>query len=97
MLFKRTVLTKILSTGMKAEFAIVKEAGIYHAALYVSGRFIPGPPLPEPLNPPKDDLTHWMGNRPGVGLTDEEAERILREVELENSVLQHIRKLDESS
>lgn len=97
MLFKRNVLTKILNSGIRAEFAIVKDEGVYKAALYVSGRYIPGPALPEPLTPPKDDLTHWMGNRPSVGLTDEEAERILREVELENSVLKHIRKLDDES
>lgn len=92
MLFKRNILTKILNSGIRAEFAIVKDEGVYKAALYVSGRYIPGPALPEPLTPPKDDLTHWMGNRPSVGLTDEEAERILREVELENAVLKHIRK-----
>jgi hypothetical protein len=34
-----------------------------------------------------------MGNRPSVGLSTEEAEKIIREVNLENSVLQH-RKYD---
>ncbi|BCS53652.1 hypothetical protein [Geobacter sp. SVR] len=92
MLFKRTILTKILSTGMKAEFAIVKEAGAYKAALYINGRRIPGPPLPEKLDPPTEGLTHWMGNRPSVGLSSDEAEKIIREVELENSVLEHLRK-----
>jgi len=92
MIFKRIILSKILSTGMKADFALVLDEGEYKAALYVSGKPVKGPPLPEPLDPPKDDLTHWMGNRPGVGLTRDEAERIIREVERENSVIAHRRK-----
>lgn len=89
MIFKRTILTKILNNGMKAEFAVVREEGAFQAALYVNGRHVNGPALPEPLEPPKDEITHWMGNRPGVGLTREEAEKIIREVELENSVIAH--------
>lgn len=93
MLFKRTVLTKILSNGMKAEFAIVLEDGAFQAALMINGRFVSGPPLPMPLDPPKDDITHWMGNRPGVGITTDEAEKIIREVKLENSTIEHRKKL----
>lgn len=48
--------------------------------------------LPTPLTPPKGDLTHWMGNRPSVGLTQSEAERIMEEVEFENSSLAHRKK-----
>ena len=92
MLFKRIVLTKILNNGMKAEFAIVKDQGTYHAALYLNGRHIRGPLLPEQLNPPSDEFTHWMGNKPSVGLTINEAEKIIREVALENSVIQHRRE-----
>lgn len=91
MIFKRVVLTKILNNGMKAEFAIVREEGEYQAVLYLNGRLIRGPLLPEPLNPPQGEYTHWMGNRPGVGLTGDEAEKIIREVALENSVMQHRR------
>jgi hypothetical protein len=93
MIFKRNIFSKMLSNGMKADFALVKEEDAYQAALYVGGRHIPGPALPQPLDPPKGDVTHWMGNRPSVGLSTEEAEKINREVKLENSVLQH-RKLD---
>lgn len=93
MVFKRNIFSKMLSNGMKADFAIVKEDDVFIAALYVGGRHIPGPSLPQPLTPPKGDVTHWMGNRPSVGLSSDEAERILREVNLENSVLQH-RKTD---
>jgi hypothetical protein len=95
MLFKRTVLTKILSNGMKAEFAIVMEEGEFQAALMVNGRFVSGPALPRLLDPPKDDITHWMGNRPGVGLTTDEADKIVREVMLENSAVEHRKKLAE--
>ena len=91
MLFKRTVLTKILNNGMKAEFSIVKEDELFKAALYLNGRHIPGPALPQPLDPPKGELTHWMGNRPSVGLTCNEAEKIIAEVDLENSVVLHRR------
>jgi hypothetical protein len=89
MTFKRNILSKMLSNGMKADFALVKEEDAFQAALYVGGRHIPGPALPQPLDPPKGDVTHWMGNRPSVGLSSEEAEKILREVKLENSVLEH--------
>jgi len=94
MIFKRTIISKMLSNGMKADVALVKEEDAFQAALYVGGRFIPGPALPQELEPPKGDVTHWMGNRPSVGLTFEEAEKVLREVKLENSVLIH-RKLSE--
>lgn len=89
MIFKRTLLTKILNNGMKVEFAIVKEENTFQAALYVNGRHINGPALPELLDPPKDDVTHWMGNRPSVGLTRAEAEKIIDEVQRENSVIAH--------
>jgi hypothetical protein len=89
MIFKRNILSKMLSNGMKADVALVKEEDAFQAALYVGGRHIPGPALPQELEPPKGDVTHWMGNRPSVGLTFEEADKILREVKLENSVLIH--------
>ena len=74
---------------MKADFALVKEENSFQAALYVNGRHINGPALPELLDPPKGEVTHWMGNRPSVGLTHEEAEKIICEVNLENSVITH--------
>jgi hypothetical protein len=89
MVFKRNIVSKILSNGLKADFALVREDENFQAALYVDGRHIPGPALPVPLDPAKGDVTHWMGNRPSVGLTSEEADKIFREVKLENSVLEH--------
>jgi hypothetical protein len=93
MLYKRTLLTKILNNGMQADFAIVNDDGEFKAALYLNGRYVPGPALPQELTPAKDDTTHWMGNKPGVGLTTEEAEKIIREVKLENSVIEHRKKM----
>ena len=89
MVYKKSILTKILSNGMKMEIAVVKNDETYQAGLYINGRFIPGPQLPEPLNPAKGEITHWMGNKPSVGLTTEENEKIRYDVELENSVLKH--------
>lgn len=92
MIFKKTILSKILSNGLKADITLALADGFYQAVLYIDGRRIPGPPLPVTLDPANNDVTHWMGNRPSVGLTTEEAEKIIREVKLENSVLEH-RKL----
>lgn len=89
MIFKKMILSRILSNGMKMDIAVVKNEDTYQAALYVNGRHIPGPPLPEPLRPPKDGLSFWMGNKPSVGLSEDEAARIIREVELENGVQKH--------
>ena len=89
MIFKKNIVSKILSNGLKADFSLVQEEDVFQAALYVDGRFIPGPAIPMPLDPAKGNVTHWMGNRPSVGLTAEEAEKIFKEVKLENSVLEH--------
>jgi len=92
MIVKRLILKKILKAGYLAEFNLVKREGIYEAALYLNGKHIAGPALPCLLTTPKDDLTHWMGNHPTVGLTESEAERILAEGESENAILKHRRK-----
>jgi hypothetical protein len=92
MIFKKKILSKILSNGLKADFSVVQVDDEFQAALYVDGRHIPGPALPVPLDPAKGDVTHWMGNKPSVGLTTAEAEKIVKEVKLENSVLEHRRQ-----
>lgn len=89
MIHKRTLLNKILSNGITVEFALVMEDGVYHAGMYVNGNYVNGPKLPQSLQPPKADITHWMGNKPSVGLTADEARRIIEEVDIENSVLEH--------
>jgi hypothetical protein len=89
MIVKRLILKKVLNSGIVAEFLLVKKDCQYEAALFLNGRRVCGPPLPTPLTAPKEDITHWMGNRPTVGLTASEAEKICSEVESENAVLRH--------
>ncbi len=52
--------------------------GDYEAALFVGGKYVGGPPLPLPLTIPKGDITHWMGDKPSIGLSMSEAERIIQ-------------------
>jgi ribosomal protein S8 len=92
MIVKRVLLKKMLQSGYVAEFNLVKREGHYEAALYLNGKFVGGPAIPQLLTSPKGELTHWMGNRPTVGLTESEAERIISEVESENEVLRHREK-----
>ena len=96
MVYKRTILTKTLSNGIRADVVVAMDGNVYRAALMVNGRFVHGPPQPELLHPPKGDLTHWMGNTPSVGLTSDEAKKIIQAVATENSVIIH-RKLEEKN
>ncbi len=90
MIFKRTLLKKVLSPGEMAEFMLVKDAEGYRAALSVNGSQIFGTNMPYPLDRPKGEITHWMGNkRVSVGLTTKEAEMIMEAVEVENDSLQY--------
>jgi len=77
---EKELLNKVLSTGSYATFALVRHDGEYKAMLYVNGKRINGPALPQPLSSPKEEVTHWMGNKPGVGLTTSEAEMIIQAV-----------------
>jgi hypothetical protein len=95
-IYKRTILTKNLSNGIRADLVVAMEGNTHLAALMVSGRFVHGPSRPEPLTPPKGELTYWMGNKPSVGLTSEEAEKIMKAVAVENSVAAH-HKLEEKN
>ena len=83
-IIEKELLNKILSTGSRATFALVRHDGEYKAMLFVNGKRINGPPVPQLLSSPKDDVTHWMGNKPGVGLTTSEAEMITRAVDERN-------------
>lgn len=83
-IIEKELLNKFLSNGSCARFALVRHEGEYKAMLYVDGRRINGPSLPQPLSSPKNDITHWMGNKPGVGLTASEAEMITSAVEERN-------------
>jgi hypothetical protein len=94
MVYKKTLLKKMLSNGELAEFMLVKDEEGYKAALSVNGTHIPGTPMPHPLERPKGEITHWMGNkRVSVGLTTKEAEQIIEAVEVETDSLQYREKL----
>jgi hypothetical protein len=68
------------NTGALLEICLVKHGAQYEAALFFDKKYKPGPPLPHPLEAPSGQSTHWMGVRPKVGLTQEEAEKIAYEV-----------------
>ena len=76
----KEILHKFLSTGARASVALVRTSAEYQAVLYINGRRIRGLPAPQPLDVPRGELTHWMGNKPAVGLTRAEAEAILWEI-----------------
>lgn len=84
---EKEILVKQLSNGSVASFVLVRHQGEYKAMLYLNGKAVNGPPLPEPLSDPKNDITHWMGNKPGVGLTTEQAEKIIAAVGERNARL----------
>jgi hypothetical protein len=68
------------NTGALLEICLVKHGRQYEAAIFFDKKYKPGPPLPRPLESPSGQATHWMGVRPKVGLTQEEADRIFDEV-----------------
>ena len=68
------------NTGALLEVCLVKHGAQYEAALFFDKKYKPGPPMPRPLETPSGQSTHWMGVRPKVGLTQDEADRIIYEV-----------------
>ena len=68
------------STRVLMEICLVKHGRQYEAALFFDKKYKPGPPTPRPLDSPSGQSTHWMGVRPKVGLTREEAEKISDEI-----------------
>lgn len=79
-IIEKELLNKVLSNGAVATFALVRHQGEYKAMLYVNGKRVNGPSLPQALSSPREEVTHWMGNKPGVGLTTWEAEMIIEKV-----------------
>jgi len=79
-----TIVEKTLSNGMVVEVKLVKRLHWYEAMLFVNGLYKPGPPLPRPLEEPTATASHWMGVRPKIGLSTEEAEAIAGEVNVQN-------------
>ncbi|KAF0219465.1 MAG: hypothetical protein FD174_1925 [Geobacteraceae bacterium] len=75
------IVEKLLQrTGAEIEVRIVKRPRQYEAALFMNKKYLPGPPLPRPIETPSGETTHWMGVRPKIGLTAEEVDKILYEV-----------------
>lgn len=93
MIAKKLILKKDLQSGIIAEINLVKREGQYEAAHYMDGKYVGGPSIPRLLSPAKGEITHWMGNRPTIGLTKSEAERIDEEVEGENEVIRYRQKI----
>lgn len=71
---------ELQATGAQLEIRLVKRPRQYEAAVFINGKYRPGPPLPRPLDTPVGTSTHWMGVRPKVGLSPEEVEKIEYEV-----------------
>ena len=82
----KSVVVKRLQSGFFAEVFLVLHDGQYEAALFLNDKFKPGPPIPYPLDTPTEANSHWMGVRPSIGLSPDEAATIINEVECENSI-----------
>ena len=88
-----SILSKTLKSGFVVDVKLVKRPMQYEAALFINEKYKPGPPVPRPMETPAGEATHWMGVRPKVGFTQEEADTILDEVSGQN-VLHRIRFVD---
>lgn len=84
---REMILDRVLqNTGALLEICVVKHGNQYEAAVFMDKRYKPGPPMPRPLDNPTANASHWMGVRPKVGLSPEEAEKILYEVNGTNAL-----------
>lgn len=79
-------MSKETKNGFLVDVRMVKHKRQYEAALFLNGKYKPGPGIPRPLDNPSGDTTHWMGVRPSVGLTYEEAHNIISEVKAQNDL-----------
>lgn len=81
-----TILTKTLKSGFVVDVKLVRRPRQYEAALFINDKYKPGPPAPREMETPVGEATHWMGVRPKVGFTTEEADKILDEVSGQNAL-----------
>ncbi|WP_390139128.1 hypothetical protein [Geobacter metallireducens] len=79
-----SILSKETKNGFLVDVRLVKRPRQYEAALFLNGKYKPGPPVPRPLDNPTTDASHWMGVRPSVGFSPEEADAITDEVMSQN-------------
>lgn len=89
----RSIVVKRLQSGIYAEVFLAMRDDHYEGALFLNDKYKPGPPMPQQLETPNETSSHWMGVRPSVGLSPEEAEKITSEIEYENMV--HRKKMDD--
>ena len=89
----KSVVIKRLESVILAEIFLVLHNGQNEAVLFLNDKYKPGPPITYPLDTPSEQHSHWMGVRPSIGLTPEEFELILNEVECENSL--HKKKMQD--
>lgn len=89
----RSIVVKRLQSGIFAEVFLVMRDDRFEGALFLSDKYKAGPPIPQPLETPNETSSHWMGVRPSVGLSPEEAEKVISEVEYENMV--HKKRMDD--
>jgi len=87
------IMEKTLKNGMIVEVYLVKTQRQYEAALFVERHYKPGPPIPRPTENPTESAAYWLGVRPSVGLTQEEGDDILAEVNVQN-MLHHCNFVD---
>jgi hypothetical protein len=80
------IIEKSLKNGMLIEVYLVKYPCQYEAALFIDGRYKPGPPVPRTVENPTELAAYWMGVRPKVGLSKEEGEEILGAVNVQNKL-----------
>lgn len=88
-----TILTKTLKSGFVIDVKLVKRPRQYEAALFINDKYKPGPPLPRAMETPVGEATYYMGVRPKVGFTTEEADQVLDEVSGQNA-LHRIKMVD---
>lgn len=80
------ILEKCTSNGMLVEVYLAKTTRQYEAALFVEGRYKPGPPVPRELDSPSAKASYWMGVRPKVGFSQEEGDDILTTLDRHNKM-----------
>ncbi|HPX60246.1 MAG TPA: hypothetical protein PLN25_00560 [Deltaproteobacteria bacterium] len=86
MTVEKIILSKTLQSKLTVDIALVLHNRQYEAALFLERKYKGGPPMPRELETPTDKASHWMSARPKIGLTPEEAEKVIDEVLSENRV-----------
>jgi len=86
MTVEKIILNKTLQSKLTVDIALVMHNRQYEAAIFLERKYKGGPPLPRALETPTEKASHWMSARPKIGLTPEEAEKVIDEVMSENRV-----------